>query len=110
MLKCLEKKNKKRVLKLDEFESFLATMMISARKMLEKLTIDVLTCNRFIIMPLNSKCHWYLLVFDTVEKQFIQMNSLWCPQSKGTTKVFVSLFNSFFLHCVSHNIIGKKLT
>ncbi|PIN07338.1 hypothetical protein CDL12_20096 [Handroanthus impetiginosus] len=109
ILSQLEKRHKKRVLKLDEFDSFLGTMMASARKMLEKLTLDVLDSNRFIIMPLNSKNHWYLLVFDTVEKKFTHMNSLWSPQSKGMANVFAKFISGFLFHSCGYEIEKPKV-
>ncbi|PIM97591.1 hypothetical protein CDL12_29938 [Handroanthus impetiginosus] len=55
-------------------------------------------------MPLNSKNHWYLLVFDTVEKKFTYMNSLWSPQSKGTAKIFAKFISDFLFRSCGYEI------
>ncbi|PIN08669.1 hypothetical protein CDL12_18755 [Handroanthus impetiginosus] len=89
VLGLLEKRSKKRTIKIDEFSGFIAEMRSSPQGMLEELTMDVMNKARFIIISLHSHEHWFLLIFDTLEKKFIQINSLWSPQTKGTTKIFI---------------------
>ncbi|XP_075473496.1 uncharacterized protein LOC142504538 [Primulina tabacum] len=74
---------------------FIDSLSRSSRSILGELNANVLNESRYILMPLNTKFHWFLLVLDTVTSKFMHMNSLWSPQTKGFVKIFAKFISSY---------------
>ena len=74
----------------DDLLDFMDNFSISIRRMLEKITPNVLEKCRYLLIPVNDDFHWFLIILDTQSRKFVHMNSLMGPTYKQASKVIVS--------------------
>lgn len=82
---------------------FIGSLSRSSRRILGELDANVLNECRYILMPWNSKFHWFLLVLDTLAGEFIYMNSLWSSQAEEIVKIFAKFISGYIKYSLRYH-------